>query len=131
MGKKKGLSSKIGGLNEVWTSIKRHYNNVYVDPSRQRIINLFLGIYNPMKNLVPIWNILDDAELHIESNQIVTPPDIRTSKYWVPYLNEFENALPKELRKDQFEVVTRNPDSDSDDDVISKFIETQITLFNE
>jgi phosphatidylinositol 3,5-bisphosphate 5-phosphatase len=51
-GKKKGH-----GLGEIWTSAKRHINNNYVDPSRQRYFNLFLGIYNPMNHSVPIWNI--------------------------------------------------------------------------
>ena len=31
MGKKKGVG---GGISEMWTSIVRHYHNVYVDPSR-------------------------------------------------------------------------------------------------
>ena len=59
MGKKKGL-----GLGEMYTSIKRHWNNMYIDPSKQRVLNLFLGIYNPMNNPIPLFNILDDGDLH-------------------------------------------------------------------
>jgi len=58
MGKKKGL----GSVGEVWTSLVRHVTNVWIDPSRQRIINLFLGIYNPMTNPTPIFNMQDDTE---------------------------------------------------------------------
>jgi len=56
MGKKKGVS---GGLSELITSAKRHYNNVRKDPERQKIINLYLGIFIPKVGEVPIWNIED------------------------------------------------------------------------
>ena len=71
MGKKKGL-----GLGEVWTAVVRHFNNVVTDPSRQRVINLFLGIYCPMNNSVPIWNIVDDAELHSTETRVLKLPQI-------------------------------------------------------
>ena len=56
MGKKKGL-----GVGELITSVKRHFNNVVIDPSKQRVFNLFLGIYVPSENAIPIWNILDET----------------------------------------------------------------------
>lgn len=34
-------------LPELLTSMKRHYANNFLDPMRQNIINLFLGIYVP------------------------------------------------------------------------------------
>ena len=61
MGKKKGL-----GLGEIITSVKRHFSNVYTDPNKQRNLNLFLGIYIPIENKVPIWD--DDYELNLYQN---------------------------------------------------------------
>ena len=54
MGKKKAF-----GLAEKWTAIVRHLNNVYHDPSRQRVFNLFLGVYVPLSNnnITHIWNL--------------------------------------------------------------------------
>ena len=57
MGKKKKIGEMIVG-------IKRHFNNVVTDPSKQRMFNLFLGVYVPTENVTPIWNLNDDAELH-------------------------------------------------------------------
>jgi len=64
MGKKKGL-----GLGEIFTSVKRHWNNLYTDPSKQRVLNLFLGIYVPLNNPEePLWQMRDDVELHQRIN---------------------------------------------------------------
>ena len=93
MGKKKGL-----GLGEFITSIRRHYNNLITDPSKQRVLNLFLGIYNPVTNPQPLWLINDDAELHITMNKIVKLPQITGTKWWVQYVQDFENSLPAELQ---------------------------------
>jgi len=129
MGKKKGVS---GGVNELITSIKRHYNNVLKDPERQKIINLFLGIYNPMTSSVPIWNMNDDVTLNNLANDIpesLMPQnneklkEMNGTKWWVPFLEDFEYSLPEFMRKDQSEIVTRNPDSDSDEDMLNQYIQ--------
>jgi hypothetical protein len=49
----------------------------------------------------------------------------------VPFLQEFENSLPVAFRKDQSHVITRNPDSDSDDETIDNFIQHQSDLFSD
>jgi len=49
--------SFFASLTEVGTSIKRHYANNFSDPQRQNVINLFLGIFQPMKSQTPLWNI--------------------------------------------------------------------------
>lgn len=56
-GKKKGL-----GLGELITSVKRHYNNVVVDPSKQQVFNIFLGIHVANPNALPIWQQLDETD---------------------------------------------------------------------
>lgn len=66
MGKKKVL-----GLGEALTGIRRHLANYVTDPGRQKVMNLFLGIYNPLNNHTPIWQMQDDAELHQNFNKIV------------------------------------------------------------
>lgn len=126
MGKKKRF-----GLNEVWTSIIRHYNNVYIDPDRQRVINLFLGIYKPLFFTVPIWNITDEENHKGNYKRVVKLNHIQGTKWWVPYVEEFENDLPTKFKRSQTEIITRNPDSDSDDGLIDEFIEQQITLFTD
>jgi hypothetical protein len=66
MGKKKGY-----GISEIITSVKRHYNNVVTDPSRQRVINLFLGIYKPIFHKTPIWQISDEENHTRDARRIV------------------------------------------------------------
>ena len=59
LGKKKGV---LAIASELVTSVKRHLANNFSDPYRQSVINLFLGIYQPLKNVVPIWNLTDEKE---------------------------------------------------------------------
>lgn len=94
MGKKKSF-----GLNEVWTSIIRHYNNVYIDPDRQRVINLFLGIYKPLFHKVAIWNITDEENHKGNYKRVVKLNHIQGTKWWVPYVEEFENDLPAKFKR--------------------------------
>lgn len=56
--------SKALAIGETLTGIKRHLANYVTDPGRQKVMNLFLGIYNPQNNSVPIWQMQDDQELH-------------------------------------------------------------------
>lgn len=46
-------------------------------------------------------------------------------------MEEFEQGLPKEFRKDHSEVIARNPDSDSDENFIDEFITQQTNLFTD
>lgn len=59
MGSKKGV---LAVASELVTSVKRHLANNFSDPYRQSVINLFLGIYQPLKNNTPIWNLTDEKE---------------------------------------------------------------------
>ena len=84
--KKKGL-----GLGEVWTSIKRHISNVVSDPGKQKIFNLFLGIFKPFEETVPIWNQEEQtADPTFERNIVM----VDVPKWYLPYLQGFENTLP-------------------------------------
>lgn len=69
MGKKK----KIG---EMITGMKRHFSNVVTDPSKQRMFNLFLGVFVPTENDAHIWNLNDDTDLHpsVANQRILSMP---------------------------------------------------------
>ena len=51
------------------TRIKRHLANNFSDPYRQSVINLFLGIYQPLKNPTAIWNLTEDKDNMSQSEQ--------------------------------------------------------------
>ena len=59
LGKKKGF---FAAAAELVTSVKRHLANNFSDPHRQREINLFLGIYQPLKDPTPIWRLTDEKD---------------------------------------------------------------------
>ena len=42
---------------EFVTSIKRYYNNTFVDQNKQNAINLFLGVHKTDPDSVPIWEV--------------------------------------------------------------------------
>lgn len=65
-GKKKGV---LASLPELVTSVKRHYANNFTDPQKQNALNLFLGIYQPLKNKAALWTINDDRELMMSMDQ--------------------------------------------------------------
>ena len=78
MGKKKGF-----GIAEALTSIKRHFNNVVTDPSKQRMFDVFLGIFIPYENPgTPIW-ALDErlADLAAAKNVV----QVNGPKWYLPY----------------------------------------------
>ena len=116
-GKKKFMQ----GLGEVGTSISRHLQNSFSDTGKQRVLNLFLGIYNPLNNPTTIWDI-DDHELHLKVNKVIKLSQIQGDKWWASYIQDHENTLPRELKKDLTDILTRNPDSDSDDQGIKQHI---------
>lgn len=122
MGKKKGL-----GVGELITSVKRHFNNVVIDPSKQRVFNLFLGIFIPSENAIPIWNILDETAdsnpTQMFPSRRLSLPNLQGKKWFIQSLQEFENWLPKGLQNDLRGTFLRNPDSDSDDPDLNVFIE--------
>jgi len=59
-----GKSAK--GQLEFVTSIKRYYNNTFVDQNKQNAINLFLGVHKVEPYSTPIWEV---------NNQIVLTPN--------------------------------------------------------
>jgi phosphatidylinositol 3,5-bisphosphate 5-phosphatase len=62
LSKKKGFFKSA--IPELWTSVKRHWANNFSDSSKQVAINLFLGMYIPLENTIPLWNLENDIILH-------------------------------------------------------------------
>ena len=95
VGQKKGV---LQSLPEFFTSIQRHLANNFTDPQKQNALNLFLGIYQPLKNKTPLWAINDDRELMLSMDQI--PEEHQTSLdpcWWERHFRGFEAGLPLTL----------------------------------
>ena len=50
--------------SELLTSIKRYYSNSFTDALKQDAINVYLGIYIPIYNSIPLWEYESDYFLH-------------------------------------------------------------------
>lgn len=84
-------------LPELWTSVKRHWANNFSDASKQGAINLYLGMYVPYKNTIPLWNLENDTSLHqCDENKL---PKLHQN-WWEHYLKRYEDKLPVELRNE-------------------------------
>ena len=57
--------------SELLTSIKRYYSNSFTDALKQDAINVYLGIYIPIYNSIPLWEYESDYFLH---NKGFRPP---------------------------------------------------------
>jgi hypothetical protein len=83
--------------------VKRHYANNFLDPKRQLIINLFLGIYKPYdpECRPSDWTIQGEWKLMQKLNEKVNLPEMNAKKkWWETALRKFEPTLPEPLRKD-------------------------------
>jgi hypothetical protein len=90
-------------LPELLTSVKRHYANNFLDPKRQLIINLFLGLYRPYDRNTKLsdWTIKGDWKLMQKLNENVILPEMNAkNKWWETALRKFEPTLPEPLKKD-------------------------------
>jgi hypothetical protein len=61
------------------------------------VLNLFLGIYQPLKNKSALWTINDDRELMLSMQQ--APSEIKglQDKWWERHYRGFEAMLPLKL----------------------------------
>ncbi|KAI8914440.1 polyphosphoinositide phosphatase [Gorgonomyces haynaldii] len=82
-------------------SVKRYYSNSFTDAEKQAAMNLFLGIYQPKKSLVHLWDLPTDFYLHNDPPFIRNPP-----KSYIKWFNP-ENLeikpFAKKLLEDMFE----------------------------
>ena len=61
---KGSASGGSGVVPEFLTSLKRYYNNVAKDALKQDAINVFLGVFEPRKQNVHIWELDNDVSIH-------------------------------------------------------------------
>jgi len=85
---------------------------------------LFLGIYIPQENITPIWNLNEDADVNpmIEANRIQRRLEVTENKWWVNFIQEYENWLPKKMQKELADKFSRNPDSESEGEELCDFV---------
>lgn len=103
-------------LPELLTSVKRHYANNFLDPMRQNIINLFLGIYVPLENIgQDLWSLTGDEKIQkIKQNQKL--PNIR-GNWWEQFMRKYDPTLPTEFQIDLDKLFTHTKDeSDEGED---------------
>ena len=107
LGKKKGF---FAAASELVTSVKRHLANNFSDPNRQNVINLFLGIYQPLKNSIPIWNLQDEKETHTLAKlqqKFLARKHLEmalSNAWWERHLRGFEAQLPPQLMHNLYRV---------------------------
>ena len=92
--KKKGV---LASIPELVTSMKRHYANNFTDPQKQNALNLFLGIYQPLKNKSALWTINDDRELMMSMDLVPSELKKLQDKWWERHFRGFEAGLPSKL----------------------------------
>lgn len=49
---------------DIMQTLSRYYSNTFSDAEKQNTINLFLGLYKPYENPMPIWELETDFYLH-------------------------------------------------------------------
>ena len=105
LGEKKGIFKAVP---EWVTGIKRHLANNFSDPYRQSVINLFLGIYQPLKNPTPIWNLTEDKDTLVSSTGLRMQQDFDSrhhmelalpDKWWERHFRGYEATMPIFLMK--------------------------------
>ncbi|KAL1117128.1 hypothetical protein AAG570_004456, partial [Ranatra chinensis] len=60
--------------NDITQTLSRYYSNTFSDAEKQHAINLFLGLYVPSENVLPIWELTTDYYLHHSSAMQLDPP---------------------------------------------------------
>lgn len=52
---------------DVIQTLSRYYSNTFADYDKQNALNLFLGLYRPQKNKIPLWDVYNDFWIHNEN----------------------------------------------------------------
>jgi len=59
-----GKNSIASQLRDNMHTITRAYSNAFSDADKQNAINIFLGVFQPSKSSIPIWELPTDIYLH-------------------------------------------------------------------
>ncbi|KAK4293153.1 hypothetical protein Pmani_034130 [Petrolisthes manimaculis] len=68
--------------NDIMQTLSRYYSNTFSDTEKQNAINLFLGVYVPREESIPIWELPSDYLLHHSLTRGVRPCHSRSSSQW-------------------------------------------------
>lgn len=117
-GKKKSIFAQTA---EMFTSIQRHFANNFTDPQKQNVLNLFLGIYQPLQNKSALWNINDDRDLL--SSQETQELNPLYQKWWERHLRGFEASLPRGLMRELHTYFREEKDENPDELCLIKSFE--------
>lgn len=117
LGKKKNFFKSV--VPELMTTVTRHYNNNFIDPKRQLIINLFLGLYKPIEheNQPGHWSTEEDWKTLQKLNHSLRLDEAASKeKWWEDAMRKFEPTMPAELRRELEVVFTSMAPLDSDEE---------------
>jgi hypothetical protein len=105
----------LASLPELVTSVKRHYANNFTDPQKQNALNLFLGIYQPLRNKSALWTINDDRELMMSMDHVPSELQNLQDKWWERHFRGFEAGLPSKLIHNLLPLFNNNDESNDAD----------------
>ncbi|KAB7503535.1 Polyphosphoinositide phosphatase [Armadillidium nasatum] len=83
--------------NDIMQSLSRYFSNTFSDQEKQQAINLFLGVFVPLKQNVAIWDLASDYLLHHSLTGNVWPCHKKSALHW--WDDEVMDCLP--LASDQ------------------------------
>lgn len=67
--------------NDIMQTLSRYYSNTFSDADKQNAINLFLGMFSPMKEPFPLWSLESDLYLHIKPDLRFSPGGVTGGNY--------------------------------------------------
>ena len=60
--------------NDITQTVKRYYSNTRSDAEKQIAMDVFLGVYQPSREKLPIWD-KDFSEIYLHLNELSLPYD--------------------------------------------------------
>ncbi|KAI5083930.1 hypothetical protein GOP47_0000099 [Adiantum capillus-veneris] len=87
---------------EFFRSIRRHYNNAYLDGEKQDAINIFLGHFRPEVGKLELWQLDSDIHLQVRRAGDDTLSDCRMVKRSISAGDMFEQNGNSGILRDSF-----------------------------
>ncbi|OEH73576.1 hypothetical protein cyc_06709 [Cyclospora cayetanensis] len=94
IGEKRGTVALLPLLPGLSTSLQRRYTNVLEDGRKQQALNIWFGLYAPLKaaqHQPPIWRLEDGYDVYIHHNFL--EPSFCPKDWWVLPLQRFFNGM--------------------------------------
>eukprot|EP00727_Mastigamoeba_balamuthi_P010159 m51a1_g5766 putative sac domain-containing inositol phosphatase 3 (907) ;mRNA; f:1233804-1237233 len=75
---------------DLLATVRRYYRNSFTDAEKQSAINVFLGVYNPRKEPLDIWEMATDYYLHnTPQPELAGRPPLSSTRWWEAPLRDF------------------------------------------